>query len=694
MNSKPWDRNLQFLLALIIAFNLAPHALTVPLWVTSLAAIAIAWKIFYLTRGFALPAKKILNAATLGGTLGVFSTYSTLLGQEPASALLVVMASLKLLETNRYRDAMLVIFTSYFLLMAHLLSSQSIASAAFMIVDVLLVTSLMFQVHRNDRKASQPWLRPVIRLFALSIPLWIFLFFAFPRFSLGLWNMNSTDAGTGFSDDLNPGAVGRLVESDDTAFRARFNEGPSLSPESLYWRGAALAVGDGMKWSKSRGRKRFDAIIRTGENPAMMQTEIWLEAGYRNWLFALDYPISMRSSDSEFLLNLKREPGFTFETMRPTYSRVEYITRSSRQAPDQMLKPDEIRDLTHLPESKDPKFEALVKRLKADADHDSDLRSLPPAERYSRHVMKLFERDGFRYSKSPSTMAGATGFEQLSDFLFNKKVGFCEHFAASYSTLMRALGIPARVVVGFQGGSPNDLGGYWIVRKLDAHAWSEIWIADSDEGGRGHWERKDPTELVAPLRLQLGGDYYRLDPDSLKSAGVNGEQLRDRLRSGFAGQVRTLQLAWDVLQMRWNAFLVGYDIDAQAELLKLIGVTRSTRLILIFVFIVGALTFGLALAWHLRRTARSEDPALRQWKRFCALLEKQGLSRHLNEGPLAFASRIARQRPERAREIESIARQFTELRYGPEANDRGSLMELKRSVQRFSKASNSQPSDS
>jgi len=678
LRDQPWDKNLQLMLAALLAFNLWPHVQLVPVWVTVMAVICIGWKILYLTRGFQLPKRWIVQTASVLAAGGVFGTYSTILGQEAAGALLVAMSSLKLLETNRYRDAMLVVFTSYFLLMVYLLDTQSLLATAMMIVDVALITSLMSQIHRRERRAPTAF-GPALRTLALTVPLWAFLFVFFPRFSTGLWSSQSSQTNTGFSDELDPGSVGKLVDSDEVAFRVNFIGPAGLSPESMYWRGAVLASGQGLKWT--RGTWAPASAYRPQAGDRSIRQTVWLEQGFNRWLFALDTPVAVASSDPGVLHLARRLPGFTYEFSQPVIARTSYTVRSTVPAPLQKMGPKERAVFLQLPEDLDPRIKEVAARLRAEVK--ADMKSPGDfAERLAKRTLEWFNKQGFHYSKSPGLAQGQSGVAQLADFLLNRKVGFCEHYAAAFATLMRAAETPARVVVGFQGATFNTIGEYWVVRRMDAHAWTEIWSEHAGEEGR--WIRVDPTEAVAPLRIQLGGDFNRLDGGSF--AGLSTEEARRLLNGQLAVSLRQIQLAIDSLQMKWNAFLLAYDFNYQLQVLANLGINQAGVFFLSAV--VGACILALAgfIIWLNSRRSRKTDPTVREWRRFCAMLEKAGINREFNEGPLHFAERASRALPAKAGEIRTIARRFAELRYGtgPEVEQRRLRKELKSMIRQFS----------
>lgn len=682
-----WDKNFQLLLVAIIAFNIVPHISTIPIWATLTAFFLLAWKTLYLLRGVTKPPRWVLWTIAIGSTVASFAHYRTLIGDESASCLLVLLASAKLLETNRYRDAMFIIFTSYFLLMTHLLSSQSLLSTVFMAVDVLMITALMFHAHKRDRRTSVRSFRPVMRMLAFAIPVWIFLFVAFPRFSAGLWTLKPTnEASTGFSDQLNPGSVGQLASSDAPAFRVDFVNGSLPAAEALYWRGAVLVNGNGLQWSRADANFLRDRQVVPDSGITKTDYDIYLEPKFKKWLFALDYPISFLPSDQLTKFLPRNRFGQIFDTERELPMRIRYRVGSTNRAFEQSISQREIAILSEIPANLDPRVIALAQELKAKAELADPMR--PMVDRMSDEVTNWFVENKFRYTRQPGALPG-DGKQQLATFLFSTRVGFCEHYAAAFATLMRAAGFPSRVTIGFQGGKLNDVGNYLIVRDLDAHAWAEVWRESRSEPNRGRWSRVDPTSFIAPLRVQLGGDYNLLDGEQI--SGMSPEEARRRLGSGF---ILKAQLLWDAAQMRWNSTISNYDFDAQKELLEKLGFTGATRAGLFLIAALGVIAFIASLNFVLRKRSKRQDPDLVQWRKFCAKLERAGLTpRAPTEGPLIFAARAKEKFPESADEIGRVVNAFVDVRYG-KASGSETQRSLAQSVRRFSIKSSSRSASS
>jgi transglutaminase-like putative cysteine protease len=677
-----WDKNLQLLLVAIIAFNILPHMSEIPVWSTGISFAFLIWKLLSLYRGVARPPRWLLYPVAFGCSVGVFFEYGTIIGQEPASALLVTLASAKLLETNRYRDAMFVIFTSFFLLMAHLLESQSILTTIYMAVDVMLITALMFQLHKQERRRSARSFRPVMKTLGLAIPVWIFLFIAFPRFSAGLWGQQQQEAGGGsFSQDLDPGSISSLVDSDETSFRVKFDgRVPSLA--DLYWRGGILTEGNGLLWKKSKEKVGIPDVLVPSKDTANdagrdVSYEVYLEPRFQSWIFALDYPlsISMRQRPGSAV---RKRPGFTFENAHPSTSQAVYEGVSTRVASPQRMLDEDRKKVLQLPDDLDPRVAELGRRLAVEAQAMPESNRLPSyADRLAFHVEEWFDQQGFRYTKSPGAMKSRNGSQQLAEFLFEKKVGFCEHYAAAFATLMRAAGVPARVTVGFLGASKNMYSDYYLVRDLDAHAWAEIWREDETKKGIGSWVRVDPTALIAPLRLQMGGDFNLLDSAFYrKDLSQTEAELSLHLRN--SRWFHKASMAWDALQMKWISFLNDFDFDFQKSFLEALGLKNVTRWFLFGVAALGITVFAIVFSIVLRRRAHKVDPVVTSWRRLCKKLDRAGLKKELNEGPIDFTARAAEKFPGEAERLRVIGEQYALLRYGP--NGIGELRELRRAV--------------
>lgn len=665
-----WDRPFQSLLIAVLGVNVLAHAMNVPWWVLVASFIALAWKIGHLYFSWKLPPKKALYAigAIIGGC--IVWEYKTMLGHEAATPILVFLASLKLLETNRDRDAKFIIVTSYFLLMAHLLHSQSLGSTFFMAFDVAIITILMFQLHRADRRVTGSSIRPVVRLLIVTIPIWLCLFVVFPRFTLKMLQTKAPAQSTGFSEGLDPGSVSSLAQSEDIAFRVKFQNAERRNPESLYWRGATLYDGDGLKWSaraEAQLRSPRESLPLSGIEPANGAEEV-------------SYEVITDSGRGLAVFTLPRvskfEPGDGMEFLRPyvtgdgiirlTNPRREHISyRASAVAEDrlgaQRLSSALYRRTLEPPTEPSEEYLALVSELNENTVN---------VHQAMEKIDAWFLQNDFRYTLSP----GDTG-KTIADFLFKSKKGFCEHFAATSASLLRSMGFNSRVVVGYQGGKWNAVSKALIVRSRDAHAWVEVWNAPKNSSAQGRWITYDPTASIAPLRLRLGGDFLDLPEEQQQSRnGADAERVLSNLSENFALKAidRTVMI-WDYAQMTWTQFLLGYDQSGQRnlmnQLLKFFGLESRSWLMLGLVVLLFGIMLRLVFLWHSQTP--HENIVQREWEQLAKELSRIGAYQSKDEGPLTIRGRIEDE------DVRSGIDAFIDLQYASVARSREHLQAIR-----------------
>lgn len=661
-----WDRPFQTLLIGVLGVNIVGHIFNVPWWVLLASGISLGWKLGHLYFGWPLPKRPLLYAlgAAMGGA--IIWEYKTMLGHEAATPILVFLASLKLLETNRDRDAMFIIVTSYFLLMAHLLHSQSLGSTFFMAFDVAIITILMFQLHRADRRVTQKTLRPVVRLLIFTIPVWLCLFVVFPRFSLKMFRTSQTRHATGFNEGLDPGSVSSLAQSDEVAFRVRFKEGPRRSPEELYWRGATLYDAAEMKW-----RPRSEAeIIRTSSS--LMSLPLALNTKDERGPSALEYEIVTENGSGHALFTLPRVALFSPENgmeflkafvtndglIRLTTPKYEHISYSVVAIPENESKPESM--------TREMAKRTLAPPLETSVEYDELVEDLKREAITPHHAMRKIDdwlsSHDFRYTLAPGDAKTLT----LDDFLFRSKKGFCEHYAAASAALLRSLGFNSRVVVGYQGGKWNDVSKALIVRSRDAHAWVEVWTPIRNTPGLGRWVTYDPTAAVAPLRLRLGGDFLDLPEEQQRGRDADSAQILEHLSQNLLLRAfdRTL-MVWDFAQMSWTQFLLGYDRSGQRNLLNTLlawlGLTTGPWVMSTLIVAFLGIVLRLIFLWHSR--GPRETALRREWSHLERELARIGAMRSITDGPLTIRDRVSKD------EIKKGIEAFIELQYGRIENE-------------------------
>ena len=631
-----------------LAMLAAPHAQRLPWWLDGLVVTLAAWRVYLGHARLPLPGRWLLIFVVVGATAGVYFNYRTIFGRDAGVALLVVMLALKLLESRVLRDAMLLTFLSYFLVITNFLYSQTIATALYMVACIWVITATMIGLqHTRNEPPFRVHLRTAGVLLAQCTPLMLVLFLLFPRVSGPLWGLPQ-DAYTGMSglsDTMTPGSFSTLILSDAVAFRVKFDS-TIPAPKFLYWRGPVMWDFDGRTWTAPR------ALYGTPEfttNSPPVSYEVTLEPHSKRWLFALDIPgkVPPRAQASADFQLLALEPV----NNRIRYGMVSFLEFNFGIAENRMA----LRRALALPDGRNPRTIELARKLRGEYAED---RALMLA------ALAMFRNQRFFYTLTPPVLLGN---DPMDEFLFETRSGFCEHFSSAFAVLMRAAGIPARIVTGYQGGELNQLGNYFIVRQADAHAWTEVWLR-----GVG-WVRVDPTAAVSPLRVESG----------LSAAVPRTDLLPLLARTDFEA-LRQLRLTWDLMSNTWNQWVLGYTPERQRLLLSRVGIDDATWRTLAIVLFCATSFIVLVLSVLMLRQfkARVRDPARIAYLRFCEKLRRKGLPRHPAEGPLDYARRLQAERPDLAVAVATISQLYVRLRYGAE-HGADALEQLRRQVREF-----------
>ena len=612
------------------ALALAVYVAALPWWLTALIAASIGIRLFLAARGYAAPGRALRLGIAAAAILILFLQLRTFNGLSAGTALLCLVAGLKILESQSRRDLYAVALIIYFLCLAGLLRSESFLLFTYLIGVAWLTAAALLRLTppRHDWEHSMRYAgRISVQALPLALVLWLF----FPRFDAPLWHLpaEGRSARSGLSDTMSPGDIDDLALSDEIAFRVRFDGDPP-PPRERYWRGPVLHDTDGRTW-RNAGRGSRDTGSLTPAGPAYLYT-LSLEPHGFNWLFALDWPDQWNVPDAHLTSD------YTLEQSGPVARAIDVTARSyTRVITTQALDEASRRRDTDLPPNRNPRTLAFSAELR---------RSHPDDRDYAAAVLALFHQDEFYYTLAPPPL----GENSVDDFLFDTKRGFCGHYAAAFATLMRAAGIPARVVTGYQGGTYNPYAGYWIVRQSNAHAWVEIWLA-----GQG-WLRVDPTSAVAASRVELG----------LETLAEN------RLAAGWRANLPSLEdwrLRLDALGQLWRRRILRFDQLAQFALLERLGISEPNAQKVVITMAAGlALAFGW-LMWQLRREQRPQpkDPVVIAYRRLCKKLAAAGLPRRLNEGAEDYAARVARARPDLGDTVRALCGCYSQLRYAAPA---------------------------
>ncbi|MBI5613216.1 MAG: DUF3488 domain-containing transglutaminase family protein [Gammaproteobacteria bacterium] len=653
------DRTTVYWLIATSTLVLAPLAPHVPLALWGVIAGLFVWRYAIMARAGRAPGRLLRLGLVALVLVLVYQHYRTLIGRDAGIALLTGLLALKFLELKNPRDAMLCVFLLYFLMLGSFLYSQSIGLALYLLIAALAATAALARIALpGSALDGRQALRLAGGLLLKALPFMLILYLLFPRIQGSLWGLphDAYSGLTGMSDEMTPGSINQLSQSDEVAFRVSF-QGPPPAVKDSYWRVLVMWDSDGRGWS--RGPPAFWPVLSYQSHDAPLAYEISFEPSNKPWLPALDLPGSVPDG-------LRMRPGYVLERNQPVRERLRYQLVSYPHYHTGDIEPAERQRALRLPPTASPRARELALGWRAQTRDGAAIVATALAH---------FRTQEFFYSLEPPLL----GADPVDEFLFDTRRGFCEHYASAFVTLMRAAGIPSRVVIGYQGGEFNAAGDYLIVRQLDAHAWAEVWLA-----GRG-WVRVDPTGAVAPERIEYGAEALR----RLASRGQRfGELPPEALslalgRGWFEGLYRHGRLGLDVVNNTWNRWVLDYTKERQETLLRNLGfegATRTTLASALGVLLAGALALLALWMW---RTDRATDPARAAYERFCRKLARAGLARVAHEGPLDFAQRCGRARPDLKPAIDAVTRSYVGLRYA-DLKEREHLRTLRRLVAHFS----------
>jgi len=626
-----------------------PHMAHIPVWVLVVFALLAGWRVANAVRGVPLPSRWLVIAMSVLVLAAIYATHGGFFGRDTGVALLIVLTGMKLMETRRMRDAYVLSALGYFLIITNFLYSQSIPTGIYMLLVVVLMTATLIGFSTDSGELGvKARLAMATGILVQATPIMLILFFLFPRLPGPLWSLprDAHAAASGLSETLSPGRISRLSLSDAVAFRVTFQSKPPPA-NRLYWRGPVMWNTDGYEWTRGQSGRSWRAQYVEIEGAPVDYT-VTIEPHQHKWLFALDIPTTIPSG-------AQMTQDFQLLAPKPVRARRRYRVRSYPEAQLSRMSIEEQAASLALPEGMHPKARSLALRWRATLDDDAAI---------VEQALEYFRLQPFMYSLSPPILQN----DPVDEFLFDTRSGFCENYAASFAVLMRAAGIPARIVTGYQGGELNPLGEYLIVRQRDAHAWTEVWLE-----GRG-WVRVDPTGAVSPNRIELGMDGAI--PRSIGAAGL-GIATRGPLWEAW----RSFRFGIDAVNAGWNDWVLGYGTRRQRTLMGLLGAREATAGDLVIgMFAATGMMLAVLAFWLARQRPAPTDPAQRVYHRFCRKMERSGVTRRSNEGPMHFAARAGGVRPKLRADIERITHMYVALRYAGKSSE---LRPFKRAVWAF-----------
>jgi len=638
-DNKKWYRQLLALPAyywVLIAqvAVILPHAAHLPLWLIGFAVVSIVGQLPRIKRRFKKLShlKRVYQGMQMLGFLlglvGLWLTYNTAFGLDMGVAFLVLCLVSKLWELYKRRDAYVVLNLSLFVLAALFLMDQGLITTLEVIIGAIIVLLAFIALNDDSNTRGDGRIRTLGVLGIGALPLLVVLFLFFPRLP-PLWSvqLSGQQAITGVSDSMSPGDFANLGQSTELAFRVEFaDERPPQ--QQLYWRGLVFSDFDGVTWRPSPQASQWSvrsqppmwiqnafATVPEQVQAAPTRYQIILEPTQQNWLFGLDYPFSQQS-------DINITSNFTLSKDQPVTQQLRYdVVQFAPMRIDLVLAEASRRSNLALPNEGNPQARALAKQLFAQSGSDP--------VRYMAAIERWINQTEFRYTLSPPPL----NTNRIDEFLFETKAGFCEHYSSSFTFMMRAAGIPARVVAGYQGGEPSRNGNVWEVRQMDAHAWTEVWLE-----GQG-WVRVDPTAFVAPERVEQGMNTMTQQ----QGAAMFGSGASAQISYQQYQMLQTLRRLSDQASYYWQKDVVGYDQDKQADsLLKWFNISSITQQIIWLaasaVIIMAVLVF---IIWQRRRKRwHPADLPLAQLSKRVGKRD-QSLAREDSEGQLAWLERLA-----------------------------------------------------
>lgn len=613
----PRDTRDTLFLLLVIGWVLVLQVGHIPLWCSLMAGGVLAWRATMAWRSRPLPRwpwRLGLLTAALGAT---WVSHRTLLGQDAGVTLVVVLLALKTLEMRARRDAFVIFFLAFFALLTRFFYSQSLPTAAGILLALLGLLTALVNAHMP---VGRPPLRQsawiAMRMALLGAPVMLVLFLLFPRMA-PLWGVPGQDpAGkTGLSGEMQVGQVAQLAVDDGIAMRIRF-DGPVPPMASLYFRGPVLSDFDGVVWRPQRPEfsLRAAALAELEPRGEAIGYEVTMEPSRRPWLVLLE---AVSEEPQVPRGRAFMTPDLQWLSTRPLGELTRFRASSHldfRHGPRQAT--DALQAYVHLPPGFNPRTAELARALRQ--QHGAGDEAAP---RLIEAALQRLRTGGYVYTLDP----GVYGQHTADEFWFDRKEGFCEHIASSFVILMRAMGVPARLVTGYQGGELNGMDGYWMVRQRDAHAWAEVWLA-----GQG-WVRIDPTGAVAPSRL---GSLSRLEAPEGAIAGA----FRN-LNPTLAAQLRNV---WDAVNNRWNQWVLNYTQDRQMDFLRHLGFQSPGWADLAVALGVVAGITGLGGALWMLWDRQQHDPWLRLLERARRRLRHLGLPADARPTPRGLAQGAVR----------------------------------------------------
>lgn len=626
------DVNKRVLVFLLVSIGLItfPHINHIPIALFTYFNVLLAWRFIGIWKPNYLPQKLLVFVLTVCGLALLYTQHQSILGRDAGTSLFVTALGLKLLEIKKERDLYLINYLAFIVATSQLLYQQSILMAAYILFVCCVLFATLVTIN-SQKPETKPALKTACIIIFQALPLSIVVFVLFPRVEAPRWMMfdEQHTARSGLSDSLEPGAISKLGMSDELVFRVKF-EGKVPPPNQRYWRGPVFSYTDGKRWSETRNLFFQKFMDKPSFSGTPYRYTLMMEPQDKNWVFALDLP-------TEYPRPLKNNALYQLINTDTPDKRAEYKITSYLQYNTGYLTKTEYKDNLQLPNIPSEKIKQLVNQL-----HGFD----QSAEFFIRSVLNHFKTENFHYTLMPPLMEE----NPIETFLFDKRYGFCSHYATAFVYLMRVANIPARVVGGYQGGKVNKTGNFLEIRQANAHAWVEVWLKNKG------WTRFDPTAAIAPERVEQD---VNIDLQ-IATGAINFTPILIDASNAVLWIKQARQL-WGSVDYNWQRWVINYS-NNQSNFLSSLGIS-GIKSMAYWLFISLSLITAF-LAWSILKNSRLKtDKELKQYQLFCKKLAKAGFHKNQGETAQSFSSYIQQQRPDLADKVEKITALFIKIRY-------------------------------
>ncbi len=658
-----------YLLPLSLIFSILPFIEEIAWPILLLNVLILIWYVIFrqlIFANFFRQGRSVTHLKFLLLTINlllIVNIYGFNLTQNVAIVLLISMLCLKLFEVNNLRDKRnigIILYLQLFLVACSFLSSQGILNTLYGIFLVLFLHLVMMIFSRLPLDLDNLFLpernfliirnliKVKLKIALIALPLTIVLFILFPRIPGPLWSLPrmSSEATSGLSDSMYPGSVSDLSDSDEIVFRIDF-KGSIPQASSLYWRGPVLTKTDGIFWQQNEQSDKklaasFSQYISQISQP--VDYTITLEPQRQKWLFTLEMA---QSINSEFVNDAYLSSNMQFMVKHSISRVVQYQSRSYTSFTFRAYNQLELNQALFYAKETNPKTRQLGIYWKKTIKHPREI---------IKKGLNYFVEQNFYYTRKPSLMIK----NPADEFLFMYKRGFCEHFASSFVLLMRAAGIPARVVTGYQGMEFNSTGKYYLVRQSNAHAWAEVWLKDKG------WIRIDPTAVIPQDHIEPDiFDFKKYEMGFLNLNYSDLYQLTQQLQQQLwiDKVIKQIKQSIDVMQYSWNNWVLGYDQHKQQWILSLFGFKNHWQIIVILLLIIPIVIVVLVYYFQLHKKQPEKDGLLILYHGFLLKLQKQGLELSYHSGPETLKQQSINKFPQQTKQLKIIFDYYIQLRY-------------------------------